>query len=320
MLMNLHHHWNLLQRWEQGLALREAIQRVVKPGMRVLDAGCGTGLLSLWAAQAGAQVVGVDKTEVDLARRLAAVNGLSDKARFLQGDLLELDAGQIGGKCDLVMAMIYHNDPRRDETAARISQLLHRRFLKPGGERIPDRVQYTAMACEWGEQDVTTHLHQVREDLETLQGRYGIKFHPLYDDLLAQPNPAWFPERRADGKLVKGTMRQLSPATPFAETDYRTNAGVYPNSLELKIEAPGVMTAVLWTQRLFHRKSLIFVNESVGWLWQPRRVTTGETVALLLEDIWRKTNILAFADRPKITTEIPSVGDKPKARKRRTSG
>lgn len=46
-------HLRLLLRLDRGQAVRRAIQRVVKPGHRVLDAGTGTGLLSFMALQIG---------------------------------------------------------------------------------------------------------------------------------------------------------------------------------------------------------------------------------------------------------------------------
>lgn len=56
-------------------------------GQRVLDAGCGEGVLSCLAAQRGVDVVGVDISapNLDAARRLAAEGGTSTV--FLQGDL-----------------------------------------------------------------------------------------------------------------------------------------------------------------------------------------------------------------------------------------
>lgn len=58
---------------------------LIRPGMRVLDIGCGFGTLALSLARDhGAQVVGVTLSEVQLAeaRRRAAAAGLSDQVEF----------------------------------------------------------------------------------------------------------------------------------------------------------------------------------------------------------------------------------------------
>lgn len=85
-------------------------------GCRLLDAGCGTGLLSVAAARRGADVVAVDlsPTLVDLAReRLAAelesAQRASGKVDFLVGDMLDPARGQF----DYIVAMdsLIHYEP-----------------------------------------------------------------------------------------------------------------------------------------------------------------------------------------------------------------
>ncbi|KAJ9631609.1 Nuclear SAM-dependent mono-and asymmetric methyltransferase [Taxawa tesnikishii (nom. ined.)] len=55
----------------------------------VLDVGCGTSILSMFAAKAGAKhVIGVDmSTIIDKAKEIVEVNGLSDKITLLQGKM-----------------------------------------------------------------------------------------------------------------------------------------------------------------------------------------------------------------------------------------
>ena len=66
---------------------------LLRPGMHVLDVGCGTGAITVGIAQAvapGGSVVGLDRdaTLLDRARtQHAAVSGL----RFVEGDVLALD-------------------------------------------------------------------------------------------------------------------------------------------------------------------------------------------------------------------------------------
>ncbi len=67
-------HARLLLRVDRTLSIREAISRTVKPGDRVLDAGCGTGLLSLLSIGAGAkEVLAVDRDHVSLASHLKSL-------------------------------------------------------------------------------------------------------------------------------------------------------------------------------------------------------------------------------------------------------
>ena len=63
----------------------------------VLDVGCGTGILSMFCARAGARlVIGVDASEIiEHARKIVAANGLSEKVVLLRGtvETVALPAG-----------------------------------------------------------------------------------------------------------------------------------------------------------------------------------------------------------------------------------
>jgi predicted RNA methylase len=74
-------------------AFRRAIDSVVRPGDVVLDVGAGTGILSLFAARAGAErVYAVERTTVAvLAQELAAANGVAEVVQVIHGDLRDID-------------------------------------------------------------------------------------------------------------------------------------------------------------------------------------------------------------------------------------
>src|SRR5688572_13903775 len=59
----------------------------IQPGQRVLDVGCGTGVVAITAARLGAQVTGVDLTPVllETARENATLAGVS--IEFHEGDV-----------------------------------------------------------------------------------------------------------------------------------------------------------------------------------------------------------------------------------------
>ena len=58
----------------------------------VLDVGCGTGILSMFAAKAGAkQVYGVDMSGiVEQARNIVEKNGFKDKVTIIRGKIEEI--------------------------------------------------------------------------------------------------------------------------------------------------------------------------------------------------------------------------------------
>ena len=72
-------------------------------GMRLLDAGCGTGAFALEAAARGAQVVAIDLSEtlVSLARERASTHPASRNIEFMSGDMLAESLGTF----DHVVAM-----------------------------------------------------------------------------------------------------------------------------------------------------------------------------------------------------------------------
>ena len=80
-----------------------ALAKYVRKGMRVLDAGCGSGILSIAAARLGAsEVLGVDidKEAVRVSEENFDLNGTSDVCRAEYGDVTK----GVGFKADLVAA------------------------------------------------------------------------------------------------------------------------------------------------------------------------------------------------------------------------
>jgi SAM-dependent methyltransferase len=99
----------------------------LRPGMRVLDAACGTGNLSLPAARTGASVTGLDIAPnlIEQARANAAAEGLD--IRFDVGDVEAMPYED--GSFDVVFTMFGAMfAPRADVTAAEL-----KRVCRPGG-------------------------------------------------------------------------------------------------------------------------------------------------------------------------------------------
>ena len=83
----------------------EALERHIRGGEKVLDVGCGSGILGIAAVLLGAGSaygVDIDATAVRTANENAAVNHVADRFSAVEGDLVD----KIEGKFDLVVANI----------------------------------------------------------------------------------------------------------------------------------------------------------------------------------------------------------------------
>jgi SAM-dependent methyltransferase len=74
-----------------------------------LEVACGRGTMAVWLAQRGMDVFAVDVSPIaiDLARRLAVVNGVTDRCQF---DVVDLDEGLPGGpQVDLLVCHMFRD-------------------------------------------------------------------------------------------------------------------------------------------------------------------------------------------------------------------
>jgi type I protein arginine methyltransferase len=118
-------------------AYAKAIKKAVRPGDTVLEIGCGPGVFTLVAAQAGARrVYAIESDDViNVARRLAEANGLSERIEFIQGDSRRVELPE---RVNVVVADIRGILPLYDHAVPSIEDA-RERFLAPGGILIPRR-------------------------------------------------------------------------------------------------------------------------------------------------------------------------------------
>jgi SAM-dependent methyltransferase len=110
---------------------------------RVLEVGCGTGLLSCIAARLGAEhVYGVEPTEmVDVARELVRRNRLENKVTILEGMVQDVERTEV----DLVFSELLNADPFIEGVVPAMHAAS--KWLVPGGILSPRRLKvFVALA------------------------------------------------------------------------------------------------------------------------------------------------------------------------------
>ena len=135
-------HFGIVRDEIRNAAYEAALQRAIRPGMRVLEIGTGSGLLAMMAARAGAAEVltcEMNPAVAAAARTIIAANGYADRVRVIGKLSSDLDPqADLGGPVDLLVSEIVSND-MVGEGALPAHEQAVRRLLKPGAVIIPAR-------------------------------------------------------------------------------------------------------------------------------------------------------------------------------------
>jgi SAM-dependent methyltransferase len=125
---------------------KAAIARTLKPGDRVADLGCGSGVLGLLCLQAGAShVVAIDSSAmIEVARQAMTRAGLEDRCTFIHA---RSHRATLAEPVDVVICdhVGYFGF---DYGIVRTMQDARARFLVPGGRVIPARIRLKIAAVE----------------------------------------------------------------------------------------------------------------------------------------------------------------------------
>ncbi|MBN2798409.1 MAG: 50S ribosomal protein L11 methyltransferase [Deltaproteobacteria bacterium] len=169
-------HLRLLSDAPRNEALLELLRRRA-PGNRVLEIGCGTGLLSLAAAKLGARkVYAVEPTPlVEVAEQLVRDNGLQGIVEVLRGEVQDLAPRPV----DLVFSELLNADPFvegvLDASAAGAE------WLAPRGHLAPSRLRvWAALVREPGS---AQEARAARDQVRALASRLDLNLGSLLDAL-----------------------------------------------------------------------------------------------------------------------------------------
>jgi ubiquinone/menaquinone biosynthesis C-methylase UbiE len=117
---------------ERAFKERLLDQAAIEPGHRVLDLGCGTGTLAVWAKRRvpGAEVIGLDGDEEVLARGRRKAAGAGVDVRLDRG--LSYDMPYEDGSFDRVLSSLFFHHLKPDAKGTTVREIA--RVLRPGGE------------------------------------------------------------------------------------------------------------------------------------------------------------------------------------------
>jgi len=107
----------------------------IKKGQRVLDLGCGTGALTLRAAQKDAKVKGIDVNAqmLEIAQQRAHEAGLTQNMELCEMGVAELGS-EASESYDVVMSGLCFSELTEDELIYTLKEV--KRILKPGGRLL----------------------------------------------------------------------------------------------------------------------------------------------------------------------------------------
>lgn len=229
-------------------AFRRAIDAVVRPGDVVLDVGAGSGILSVFAARAGAaRVYAVEQTTIAvLAQEIAVANGVGDVVEVIQGDATDVELPQ---PVDVIVSE-WLGGFGIDEGMLVPLIAARDRWLKPGGGMIPRVVTaWTALVHDRYLADTVRFLEDNPYDLrlddlidktvhEILYS--GTFRHLASTDLRSDPGPLW----TTDAKTIPLSHAQKPHV---AETELLVRDHGSANALALWFRAdlaPGITLSV----------------------------------------------------------------------------
>ncbi len=173
---NIWEHTRLLSDNPRTQAFVELMDRHAQ-GKRVLEIGCGTGLLSCIAARMGAErVYAVEPTRVsDVVKALVARNGLTGTVEVLEGRLEDLAPRPV----DLAFSELLNADPFSEGVVGVTNEAT--RWVVEGGLLAPKRLRvYAALA--YGT-DCAREARAASHSLETFGERFALDLAPLTEAL-----------------------------------------------------------------------------------------------------------------------------------------
>lgn len=157
-------HFPMLADTARNDAYEQAIAKAARGAARVLDIGTGSGLLSLFAARAGAKSVLACEAHPPIAEAAAdivALNGFADRVRVIAKRSTELDAARdLGGPADLVVSEVLDAGLLGEGVLATLRDAIAR-LAAPGARILPAAADIYIQALDLPQQRQVNPLRRI---------------------------------------------------------------------------------------------------------------------------------------------------------------
>lgn len=283
-------HFMMVRDSVRVMSYRRAIQRHCG-GKTVVEIGCGSGILSIFAAQAGAKrVIAIEESRIaDLAAEMFRANGVDDRIELRRANSRDV---LLDERADVVIHELLGADPFNENMLSFIEDA-RARFLAPGGRLIPSALEVCCVGFEVADRPYLD-VGRANTELRELEGLYGVDFSAFRRSLEAEPGLFGRPL----GELGKN---QFEPAILTDEVQlYRLDlAGEAPlevaprRDLRLRVTRAGTLGGVLvYFRAQLDEETFLSTSPSAPrtcWAWNARAldrllpVTPGEEVPIVTE-------------------------------------
>lgn len=137
---------NMLQDSVRNTTFQRAIHAAVRPGDVVVDLGTGTGILAMWAADAGAgRVYAIEETDVALvAEAVIKANGYADRISVIRSNSGRLELPE---RADVLIAELVGHFLFEEGIVEYMADV-RERLVKPGARIVPVAARVFAAPVE----------------------------------------------------------------------------------------------------------------------------------------------------------------------------
>jgi predicted O-methyltransferase YrrM len=256
-------------------AYRRAIFRHCRDKV-VVEIGCGSGILSIFAAQAGARrVIAIEESRIaDLAAAMFEANGVADRVELRRANSRDVSLDE---RADVIIHEVLGVDPLGENILPFIEDA-QERLLAPGGILIPSALEVCCVGFEVPDRPYLDRARACAE-LSELDGVYGIDFG-AFRQLVNEADPNPFRRPLGDLGQTQFAPRILTEETRMYRIDFRpgSSLAVEPrNDLRLRVVQAGTLGGVVVYFRAYLDDDTVLSTSlhapRTSWRWDARALS-----------------------------------------------